>query len=169
MTRPANSLALLALLLPVTVAALTSDRDKPAYIEADRAEFNDKTGIGRYEGSVVLNQGTLHVEANTLVVHRNGGALARVIAEGEPAEFRQLPDDSELPMHGRALRVEYDVTRSVVILEGEARVWQGQDRFTGNRIVYDTAAGTVQAQGGEAGDDGRVRAIIHPKKENGEQ
>ena len=169
MTRPALSLALLALLLPAAAWALTSDREKPAYVEADRAEFNDKTGVGRYEGDVVLDQGTLHVEAATLVVHREDGALSRVIADGTPVKFRQMPDDSQQMMHGRALHVEYDTANNVVTLEGEARLWQGKDRFTGDRIVYDTGAGTVQAQGGETSEDGRVHAIIHPKKENGEQ
>lgn len=169
MIRPALSLALLALLLPAAATALTSDRQEPAYIEADRAEFNDKTGVGRYQGGVVLDQGTLHVEAETLVVHRRDGALSRVIADGEPARFRQLPDDSEQMMHGRSLHIEYDTANSVVTLEGEARVWQGEDQFTGDRIVYDTEAGTVQAEGGETSKDGRVHAIIHPETENGGQ
>lgn len=167
MTRRALSLALLAL-APALAWGLSSDRQEPAYIQADRAELNDKTGVSRYHGDVVLDQGTLHVEAETLVVHRKDGALSRIIADGEPVKFRQLPDDAEAPMHGRALHVEYDAADEVVTLEGAARLWQAKDEFTGDRIVYDTASGVVQAEGGATAEDGRVHAIIHPKEEDGE-
>lgn len=157
-------LALLSVSAAGPAAALSSDREQPAHIRAERAEIDDRTGVSRYIGRVELDQGTLHVEADTLEVHHRDGEVSRIIADGAPVRFRQRPEGADADLHGRAAHIEYEPATDTLTLVGDARLRQDQDEFTGERIVYDTVAGTVQARGGTEDGDGRVHAIIHPKQ-----
>lgn len=164
MSRRLELFLALALLLPTPAAALESDRYQPIHVQADRLELDNRLGISTYRGNVVLEQGSLRLEADVLVVHRKGDALDRLEAEGRPVRFRQLPDGSTEMIEGEARRLEYRAAQDQLLLQGTASVRQAGNLFSGERIEYDIVKSRVRASGQTDDGDGRVRAIIQPRQ-----
>lgn len=155
----AKGAATLLLLVPSLALALASDREQPIRIEADRVMIDEKQRISTYEGNVELVQGTLRVTATRVEVYR-GEELERVIATGAPVTFKQQPDSGK-EIRGQSQRVDYQASKSTIELSGEAHLWQGDDEFSGPRILYDAERSVVRAEG--EGGSGRVSATIHPR------
>ena len=86
----------------------------------------------------------------------------KVVAIGNPATFKQLPDDSDQYVEASAKRMEYTTDSEVIELIDEARVWQGKDSFSSDRIVYDRVKAVMKA-GTSAQGKQRVRVTIKPK------
>ena len=57
---------LIAIALPAR--AEKADREKPINLEADRISMDDVKKVQVFEGNVILNQGTLQIRTNKLVV-----------------------------------------------------------------------------------------------------
>ena len=89
MKRLVNLLNLILVLSVSHAWALSSDREQPINIESDTAELNEKTGVSTYRGRVVLTQGTLIIHSDTLVIYTNEEDIERVVAQGNPATYRQ--------------------------------------------------------------------------------
>jgi lipopolysaccharide export system protein LptA len=163
-----NSKALVlavAALLPLAAAALQEDRNQPIYLEADSVEINEKSGISTYRGGVKVTQGSSVLNAD--IVHVKQTAEGdRVVAEGQPATFRQRHENRPEPVEGKAQRIEHRSAENLLILTGDAEFHQGGDRFSSNRIEYDTRSDTVKA--GQAAAAGvpadRVRIVIQPRR-----
>jgi lipopolysaccharide export system protein LptA len=51
--------------------ALPSDRNQQLSLVADRATYNDKTGVTTYTGNVVIEQGTMKLQADSIVATLN--------------------------------------------------------------------------------------------------
>lgn len=165
MCRPSLKRALLlAALLGGPAQALESDRRQPVQLDADTAELNNATGVGVYTGNVVLVQGTMRITADRMTVHTTpSGQVTRVIAVGEPATFRQLPEGETEYVDARAPRMEYRLEDPATIdLIGGARLTQGKNEFSGQTIHYDLARDVVTARRGE---QERIRITFFPKDE----
>jgi lipopolysaccharide export system protein LptA len=146
-----------------TAMASTEDTQQPINIEADRAEISERQGTSIYSGHVVLNQGGIEVKADTITVYTNEGQLQRITAEGKPVEYRQQRPNKE-DIHGSSQRMEYTADgRQLLLLDG-AELWQGGNRFSGNRIHYDPKAERVIATSKDSGEGGqRVTVTLQPK------
>lgn len=170
MCRHSRKSALLWALLCLSplAGALESDNQQPLYIQADRVELDNRQGRSTYSGHVVIDQGSLHIEAERLVIQRKDEELERIEAEGSPVRFRQRPEAAAHDIEGEAARVEYDTAAARLVLQGSARVKQGGDRFEGARIEYDTRRSVVSASS-QGSNGGRVHAIIQPRgNQNGQ-
>lgn len=161
------------LLLPATpVSALSSDRQQPVKITADRMKADERRGVSHYQGDVFLKQGSLEIRAEELIVHLSDGEVTRIVVIGNPAKLQQQPDDREM-VYSEAQRMEYNTRNGELLLIDDAHVKQGANRFSGARIHYDTrnsivAANTDSPASQPAGEsDGRVRAIIEPGDKSG--
>lgn len=167
MTLPIRlSLLLLALLLLApAVAALESDRRQQLVIEADKLEGDEQARVTRLEGDVQLRQGTLHIQADTAVLHGPVKSLERLVVEGRPATLSQELEDREGQLHAEARRIDYDLVARRVTLSGNALVDQGNRRLSGDRILYDLAADRVIGESGGEPDGDRVRIRIDPDDE----
>lgn len=155
------TLSLILPLLAGTVHALSSDRNQPMDVEADRADIDDKRGVSVYRGNVKITQGTLRLTADELTLHTRDGEVVRAIAVGKPATYRQRPDGKDHDVEAEALKMEYFADRQQLILIDKALVQQAGDTFRSERIDYDIAADVVKAGAGTPGD--RVRITIQPK------
>ncbi|MBI5040196.1 MAG: lipopolysaccharide transport periplasmic protein LptA [Gammaproteobacteria bacterium] len=156
-------LALIGGMAPGLVAALSTDRNQPMYVEADRADIDDKRGVSVYRGNVKITQGTLQLTAAELTVHSKNGDIVKAIAVGQPATYRQRPDGKEKDVEAEALRMEYFAHAQKITLLDKAEVRQAGDTFRSDEIHYDIAKDVVNA-GGSAGTPGdRVRITIQPK------
>ena len=155
---------LLGMLIPLSAMALTSDKQQPIHIEADSVVIDDAQGTAVYRGNVHYSQGSTHLEAEEVTVFSTDRQkVDKVVAVGNPAEFRQRPDNQDQDMRGQAGRIEYFAGAEQVILEKDAHLWQGKNEFAGSRIEYDTANQTVKAL--NSGDEeGRVQVIIQPRE-----
>ncbi|MDZ7751503.1 MAG: lipopolysaccharide transport periplasmic protein LptA [Gammaproteobacteria bacterium] len=162
--RPIEALLIAALLLPLAAGALESDGDQPVNIEADNAVMDDTEGVAVYEGEVVVTQGSIRILADKLTVYMDDDkALQRVTAFGNPAEFRQLPDDAEEYIRANAKFMEYLEPQDLLNLKTEAVINQGKDRFSGDKITYNTKLHRVTARGSKEKDK-RVRITFQPGK-----
>jgi lipopolysaccharide export system protein LptA len=162
--------ALILLLLPVVARGLSTDRDQQIKIEADTATFSEKEGTSNYEGNVHLQQGTLNLRSQRMAVHLADDRIVEIILTGNPASYRQRPDDKEVDVHAEAGEIRYNFFEERLTLQGDAHIWQsGAEEFHSERIVIDLKNNTVNA-GGD-GTDSRVRIIFQPAKkaQEGEQ
>lgn len=155
-------MALLLVFVPAMAQGLSSDRNQPITIEADRATLNEKDGSSIYEGNVHLQQGTLNLRGNRMTVQIADDEIEEIVLTGQPASYRQRPDGRDTDQHAEAGRIEYHAADERLILLDNARVWQSDaEEFRSERIVYNIKKNTVSA-GGSAGD--RVRITLQPKQ-----
>jgi lipopolysaccharide export system protein LptA len=160
-TGPLMGAALLLAIMPFTARGLTSDRDQPMTIEADKATLNEKTGNSVYEGNVHVQQGTLVLQGSKMTVQLNDNTIEKIILTGSPATYRQRPDGKDTDQHAEAGRIEYHATEDRIILLENARVWQsGAEEFRSDRIIFNLKDNTVNAGGSGPGD--RVRITLQP-------
>ena len=154
-----------ALTVPLPALALSSDKQQPIHIEADSVVIDDAKGTAVYRGNVRYTQGSTHLEAEEVTVYSTDSQkVDKVVADGNPATFRQRQDDQQQDMRGQAAHIEYFAADERVILENDAHLWQGKNEFAGSRIEYDTAKETVKARKAED-DKGRVQVIIQPRQQ----
>lgn len=168
----ASSLAASLLALPAN--ALDDDWQQPMTILSDSAELDRRAGTVIYEGNVTLTQGTLLIEADRLMVLRNGEVLEKAVAEGNPARYQQQIDTDESLTNAHGNRIDYYTGEQRITLRGDAELRQDGNLFSGEQITYDMKTETVKASGqssdnsntavGEAQPDGRIKVIIQPPK-----
>jgi lipopolysaccharide export system protein LptA len=147
---------------PFPAGALSSDRDQPMYIEADRADINDKKGVSIYTGNVKVTQGSFQLLADKLTVYIEKDQLQRAIALGQPAQYRQRPDGKDEDIEAQALRMEYYASPERIILLERAQASQAGDVFRSEKIVYDIEKNVVNAGTGTGND--RVHITLQPRK-----
>jgi len=163
----ARLLVLLSMTLIASLSqALPSDRDQPIKITADSAVRNEQTGETRYEGSVELTQGSLHIEADLLTLYQNDGAADGLItATGTPATLQQTPQEGKPPIKAAAHRIAYDQKGDKVTLTENARIEQDGAIVTGATIDYVLSQQRVTANSDKTTGQGtgqRVEMIIPP-------
>ncbi|MCG6936264.1 MAG: lipopolysaccharide transport periplasmic protein LptA [Proteobacteria bacterium] len=144
---------------------LDSDRKQPVNITADHITVVEKKGYSRYQGNVLLTQGSLKITGDDLTVFVAQNKLRKIIVLGQPASLLQLPEGQAEPMHSRAHKMEYRVDEQLIDLIGNAEVWQGPNRFSGEHITYHTNTGTITGEKGKE-DGGRVSITITPPPED---
>lgn len=123
-------------------SALESDRDLPIeIIQADRSEWDNKANETRYFGDVIVVQGELRIESQTLVVKTeliNGQQeLSKITATGSPAYYRDLIKLDEAPMELWGETLEYIITPEQITATGNAKIKKGCNRQESPRIQYD--------------------------------
>ena len=155
--------AILILLLPLQLFALSSDGQQPIQVEADSLEIRDQENISIYSGNVSLKQGSLEFLCDRLTLHFNDQKeLTLMEMTGAPATFRQLDDENQ-ELKGRAERLQYRQLESILVLSGNARFSHIGDTIESNTIQVDTENENIQAGSSEADD--RVKMLIQPKQQ----
>jgi lipopolysaccharide export system protein LptA len=147
-------------LMPALASALPEDRQQPIRLEADSGQLDQKTGVSIYQGNVVISQGSMRLDANTATIYFKEGRFERIVAEGKPVQLRYKPSVDKPEIQGVGQRVEYNAITARVVMTINAKITQGQDSFTGDRIEYDLDKDQVKA----SGDKGkRIQFIIQPQ------
>ena len=162
-------IALLVLLLLASsqaAIARTGDTQQPIHIRADRAELDDRAGISVYQGNVIIEQGSLQITAERVEVQAKDKQLHLITAEGEQATLDQETDDGKR-IPAEAMKMTYRADNRMILLEGNARLWQEGNEFASERIEYDTVNERVVA--GTPSGQGRVEVIFHPEPPPGEE
>ena len=149
------------LLLAAPVLAADKAQREPVTIEADSAMLDERKGQSIYTGHVIITQGGLQIHADEVTVYTEEDALQRIVASGEPARFRRQRA-GEKEIHGEARRLDYRAAGEHLLLQDQAWLTQGGNRFSGQRIEYDMPRERVTAAQAEDGSQ-RVRVTIQPK------
>ena len=159
---------ILRLMAPLALAgftagasALSTDREQPVRIDADRASLDDRRRVAVYEGNVVLHRGSLRITGETVTMHFDEGYdLTTLVSEGTPADFRQQLDSGAV-QHGQAQRIEYSGKSGAMVFIGGARISQGRFEMEAHRIDYDSVSGNIAGAStdGEPGT-GRVTLTV---------
>jgi lipopolysaccharide export system protein LptA len=158
---PVKLIVLLFCLIPLSANALTSDKNQPIQIAADRLEIDDTKHISHYQGNVEMTQGSLSFSADSIIFHFDAkNDLQWLEIEGKPAHFRQLNDD-KTPISGSALKMNYLQLKSELKLLGQARFQSAQDTIESEFITVNTDTDALQAGGNQG--KGRVHMLIQPK------
>jgi lipopolysaccharide export system protein LptA len=162
--------AALGVLASLHLHAEVADREKPVNIEADRLSIDDKKKESLFEGNVTMTQGTLMLRADKVTVKQDAEGFNHAVAYGRQVYFHQKREGVDEYIEGYADRMEYDGKADKVQLFINAQVKKGTDEVRGDYISYDAVTEFYQVIGGgksvatPANPNGRVRAVIQPKK-----
>lgn len=151
----------LLVLAPCLAWGLSSDRDQPIQIEADRVLLDEKTGLSVYEGNIFMQQGSLMMHGSRMSVQLRDNQVESITIDGKPATFSQRPDGAESDQHAEADHIEYHTGDQRLILQGNALIRQSdKEQFSSNRIVLNLRDNTVSA--GDKSTGSRVRITLQP-------
>jgi len=152
-------------ILLATGSLAMAAKDDPITIEADRATLSEKQGVSTYTGNVVLTQAGIKITADEVIVHHENGRLTHVTATGAPVRYFQQGEEGREDIHGEAMTMEYFAVEQRLLLLNSAKLSQGGNAFSGNRIQYDTQREVVTAGVSESGEE-RVQVTIQPNTIN---
>lgn len=142
------------------VFAIPADRQKPINLSADRATYNDKTGVTTYSGNVVIEQGTLKVQADSIVAQLNAKReISSITATGRPAKFQQQIHVDKGIARGEAQKIVYNADTGIITLSGGAYLNQDGAVMRAETLRYSMNKGDVEATGSKSG---RVQLVIPP-------
>jgi lipopolysaccharide export system protein LptA len=117
--------------------ALPNDREQPVSIAADNATFNEKTGVAIYRGNIDIQQGSLRITADELIVTVDSkGSVLTGIAKGKPAHFQQRPAADKGIATAEAEEVTYQARDGIITLKINAKLQQDGSSFKSNEISY---------------------------------
>ena len=155
----------LVVLSSATALAIPADRNQPISLVADRATYNEKTGVTTYTGNVIIEQGTMKLQANSIVANLNSQKeISTITATGGPARFQQKVDVNKGLAKGQAQKILYNAQTGIVTLSGSALLEQDGSSIRGATLRYSMNKGDVEAIGtpNSSGSDGRVKIVIPP-------
>ena len=152
---------------------LPGDADQPIHFRADNVEgdllvgglssstADDASAVKRVvaTGSVQVDQGSMRLEADRVVIESVGDQIALVDAQGDPARYRQQPEPGAGFIEARAANIVYSPAEARIELIGHALLTLDSDEFRGDVITYDIRQGKVVA----TGDNEGVEMILQPE------
>jgi lipopolysaccharide export system protein LptA len=146
------------------VFALPSDRNQAITLTADHATFNEKTGVTTYSGNVVIQQGTMKLQAASIVANLNARKeISSITATGSPARFQQQVDASKGLAKGQAQKIIYNAETGIITMTGNAVLEQDGASIRGGNLRYSMNKGDIEATGGQSSTSGgRVQIVIPP-------
>ncbi|MFU9046422.1 lipopolysaccharide transport periplasmic protein LptA [Acinetobacter tibetensis] len=146
--------------------AIPSDRNQPISLVADRATFNEKTGVTTYSGNVIIEQGTMRLQANSIVANLNQKKeISTITATGGPARFQQQLDANKGLAKGQAQKIIYNAGTGIITMSGGALLEQDGASIRGNTLKYSMNKGDIEATGtpnSTGSSSGRVQIVIPP-------
>jgi lipopolysaccharide export system protein LptA len=162
-----TALFMLAFISPLA-AALQDDREQPLRVVADTAEHNEMSGVTVYTGNVIITQGSMRIEAETVTLTGRENKVDNMVAVGNPARLQQQPKPEDSMMYARAQRIIYFVVDDRVQLIDKASIEQNDSVVNSDEIEYLVKQRIVKAHGGVKGETGekpkRVEFIYTPQK-----
>jgi lipopolysaccharide export system protein LptA len=171
------SVALL-LLTSINAYSLESDANAEITIQSDRAEFDRKLGTALYMGSVILQQGTLLINADQIALFSDSAQrLNKAVATGTPARFQQQLEGDKGLTKGQGEIITYLTQDKTVSFFKDASLEQKDSSFSGNLIIYDLVNENVKAKGQTQSQavpnidqpSGRIKMIIQPAQKPAEK
>ena len=156
----------LVVLSSATALAIPADRNQAISLVADRATYNEKTGITTYTGNVIIEQGTMKLQADSIVANLNAKReISTITATGRPARFQQQVDVNKGLAKGQAQKIIYNAETGIINLVGNAYLYQNGASIRSSTLKYSMNKGDIEASGTSnttGSPTGRVQIIIPP-------
>lgn len=151
--------------------ALKDDRTKPIKITADTAERDEKLGITLYHGNVVIRQGSILIEAETVTIKTHISPISsheeleEIITIGKPSHLQQRLESNNEIVDAVSTTMRYEVSSDAITLIESAVLKQEGRIVTGDRITYDIGAQKIIASGEKTTEKSpdRVTVTLPPK------
>lgn len=157
---------LLSLYCSASANALPGDRQQPIKIESDHAIQDEKKRTTIYQGSVVIRQGTIKINADKVTVYSDANQVDRIVCEGNPAHYQQQPKPTDGLVLASAKTINYYLANDKITLIKNASLEQNGSTITGEKIDYDLKAEIIKATAGSNKTD-RIQMIIPPSNQKG--
>lgn len=156
-------LALSATLVAMPALARQADRQQPMDVVSDQVLSNlDNNGKTTFTGNVVVNQGSLEVQAAAGTLQTRDGDITHAHFTGQPVKLNQdLDDGTRVDTISR--EVQYDMATDTITLIGDVVLNKPTNTLRGERVVYNMRTGKINADG--QGGSGRVEMRILPRIE----
>ncbi len=158
--------------LPLSSLALSTDKDKPINIEADKLDIDDTQHISTYQGNVKLSQGSMHIHADKIIFFFNAtDELDYLKITGSPASIDQQNDQGK-SLNGSAKTIFHYQNDSILKFIGNAIVTSSKDSIKSETITINTKTDVIHAgamnkkEGDTVSNNERVKMIIQPKNKN---
>jgi lipopolysaccharide transport protein LptA len=137
-------------------------------VAADQAQTSGSGGLNFdnsrmvFRGSVkiMMEQGQIVADVAEITFAKK--LLAKAVVNGKPASFEQPIAKTGKLARGHADTIDYDVTKGVVHLSGNAWLSDGQNEIHGESLKYNVLAQSISAEASEQGSQ-RVHIIITPQ------
>ena len=110
-------------------------------------------------GSVQVDQGSMRLEADRVVIESDGDRIVLINAEGDLARYRQQLEPGAAFVEARAAKIIYHPVDERIELVGRAWLARDNDEFRGEVIQFDMREGKVLASGEKDG----VEMILQPE------
>lgn len=155
-------------LLSMVALALPSDRDLPIQGNADDTQVNTATGVVTLNGNAHVWQGNLQIYAETMIIEteQQTSQLTYLSAKGNPARYIDLPNADQDKIEVTGSHIEYFPEQNLIVTTGNARINQGGNQASGERIEYnaDTGVMSIQSKRSVSGNeaDDQAELIIQP-------
>lgn len=153
--------------LSTSVFALPSDRSQPISLVADKATYSERSGVTTYTGNVIIEQGTMKLQAASLVAQLNKNKqISTITANGSPAKFQQQLESNRGIARGEAQKIVYNAETGIINLIGNAYLYQDGASIRSSTLKYSMNKGDIEASGTSSdstgSSKGRVQIIIPP-------
>lgn len=153
------------LLYSVQASAIDVDRSQPIEIESDSATIDDSQGLSTYRGNVIISQGSTKLTADNITVFAKERSVTQIVATGSPATFNQQDAGSDDATTGQAEQITYKAKEAVLVFNGDAKLAQTTNSFSGDRIEYDIMRKAIRAKGDQSTGT-RVKIQYFPSQPN---
>lgn len=156
--------ALLLTLLSFAVQALDTDRNQPIHIDSSSAHADYKSGTTRYDGNVVLTQGSLQIKADSISIQRDKNGVRAVTAVGRPVQIQQSPAADQAPIQAEANEISYDISTDQLILKDNVYIKLQESVHRGSRYEYNLNSQQLKASGTASSRISTTFQPQHPPK-----
>jgi lipopolysaccharide export system protein LptA len=155
-----NLSLILSLVLSHFAYALSTDSQKPIYIDSDSQQLDLKSNQVTFVGHVKLKQGSIKMNADEVIVMRNAkdGSIQEIKGFGNLATFSQLTDEGKT-LYGEAKTLHYTLKDDLLTMTDKAMLSQGDSTIRSNKIRYSIAEQQLNADGNATN---RVSTVLQP-------
>ncbi len=154
----------LAIILSVPAYALPDDQSQPISVEADKATFDQKSGVATYKGNVIATQGSIRIVAESLIINTNTAtsAFQSLHATGTPSEFSQVLDEAGTLLKATGNTLDYDTSAGELEIHKNGFLKRGDNEIAADYIHYFMETDVFNA---ENRGSGRVNMTLQPATE----
>lgn len=150
--------------------ALPADKYETIRGRAASLTIDNKTGVATYSGNVNIQQGSLNIVADNLMVHRNAqGDVEKMVATGSPARFQQQPEPDKGIITASAKSITYTPAKEHLLLVENASLEQDGSVMSGSTIDYDLIKELLRASGNTQQGSSGVEIVIPPSQRHSEK
>ncbi len=129
----------------------------PVHITADKLTAFDKKGLYIFEGNVIATRGDVKLKADKMKVYKDlkKGDIDKIVCLGHVVITKE-------DKRAESDKATYYAKKSMVVLEGNAKVLSGKNNIKADRIVYYLDKDYVVSQSDNSTK--RVEVTIYPNK-----